>query len=64
MHGHQASGAIAKFTSMPRKLKFYQKKNGERLKMRKLQDSAKTEDCCQDNTESDDMFADILMPWL
>ena len=32
-----ASGAIAKFAGMPRKLKFYQKKSAERLKkLRKL----------------------------
>ena len=62
-----ASGTIAKFAGMPRKLKFYQKKNGERLKKlsrRKLivEDSAKTENCCQDDIESDDVFANILMP--
>ena len=62
-----ASGAIAKFAGMPRKLKFYQKKNGERLKklsQRKLivEESAKTENYCQDDIESDDVFANILIP--
>ena len=43
--------------------KFYQKKNEERFKkLRKLQDSAKTENCCEDDMESDDMFVSILMP--
>ena len=62
-----ASGAIAKFAGMPCKLKFYQKKNGERLKklsQRKLivEESAKTENYCQDDIESDDVFANILIP--
>ena len=31
-----ASGATAKFEGMPRKLKFYQKKSTERLKLKNL----------------------------